>query len=656
MREALRRHRFAFALIATLVAVLFLGPVIRREVFVVRDHTDYFQPLRFFTTVHLRGLALPHWNPYSASGEPWLANPQTGVFYPPAWLFLFLPFHTAYMLFLAAHLAILGCGAYLLFARSVSKEAALVGGVAIAFSGPVLSLLDVSNNLTTFAWVPWVLWSVHRPVRAALFLALAFLGGEPFFAALAAFLYVAVRVIPSGSEESGGRGGAWKDILLTAVAAFGLSAMQLLPFLEMVRGSDRAAGLSAAEMFRESMAPADWLRVAIPPRLSGGGFDHALSQHFIPVIYVGLAVAVLAVLAWVFVRRREVIGWTALLVVAIVIAAGSHLPLGSLLEHLPVTPFRYPSRVVPFGALALVALATLAWDRFRPRRRWADLVIVLVLLVDLVPRAAPLLRTEPYAGPPAVYPSFAGRPAKMIRIHNRPIVDRPAWIAGYRNLYHGRFDASTAAPLIERRYDRFQTAMMQDRRFDLFQFAAVGFILSDHWIAPPFQPLATVRGVTMFANRGAPPMAALWTSWRAMPDDEAALEALIVEGTDAGLPVAGAPPSPTEAAGPRLSPVEKLSVDTKRAAVVVDAPAAGIVVITQQDARSWRVYVDGVEERKLLAGGIFRAVHVPAGRHEVVWRWNPSMLRIGIAMTIITALSLYASAFVKRFRRRKFSS
>ena len=36
----------------------------------------------------------------------------------------------------------------------VPAGAALVGAVALMFSGPVLSLLDVSNNLATFAWIP----------------------------------------------------------------------------------------------------------------------------------------------------------------------------------------------------------------------------------------------------------------------------------------------------------------------------------------------------------------------------------------------------------------------------------------------------------------------------------------------------------------------
>src|SRR5205085_11795560 len=165
MKDALRRHRFGLTLIALIAAAMFLPAILRRDVFVLRDHFDYFQPLRWFTSQELRAGRLPLWNPYNASGEPWLANPQTGVFYPPTWLFLIIPFPAAYMLFLLLHLVILGWGGYLLFSRTVSEGTALAGAVALMFSGPVLSLLDINNNLASLAWVPIVIWCAAEGAR-----------------------------------------------------------------------------------------------------------------------------------------------------------------------------------------------------------------------------------------------------------------------------------------------------------------------------------------------------------------------------------------------------------------------------------------------------------------------------------------------------------
>jgi hypothetical protein len=288
----MKRHRFALTLIALVASLLFIAPLMKREVFTFRDHGDYFQPLRHHTALTLRQGRLPLWNPYSASGEPWLANPQTAVFYPPAWLFVVLPFETAYMLFLLLHLLILGWGAYALFLKIGPPGAAMIGAVALMLSGPTLSLLDISNNLATYVWLPLVLWCAMerrdpegaRVSRAivALILALSFLGGEPFYALLGAIAYtVIVR-----------RAG---EVVVAGAGAAGLAAIQLVPFLEFAASSDRGGGLQDADILRESVPLDDWLRLALPPDLTTDAFDAALSQHFIPMVYVGGLIAALAI-------------------------------------------------------------------------------------------------------------------------------------------------------------------------------------------------------------------------------------------------------------------------------------------------------------------------------------------------------------------------
>lgn len=451
--SSLARHRFTLAFLAVVALALFAGPLLRREVFVVRDHFDYFQPLRWFTAEQLRSGQLPLWNPYSASGEPWLANPQTGVFYPPFWIFLIAPFATAYMLYLFAHLLLLGWGAYLLFARRAAPGAALAGAAALMVSGPVLSLLDVSNNFASFAWLPLVLWCAGEGAwrRAGVVLAMTFLAGEPFFAAFAALLYVVVR--------------RRMDVIGTAAIAFGVSAVQLLPFVEFVLASDRIG--SAASALAHSMRWRDWLRVAVPPPL-GLPFDPALGQRFIPVVYVGIIVCALALVGLIqLARRREVLGWLALLGVAVVISTG---PL--LLLTLPVTLFRYPARLVPFGAFAIIALAVVGWDRLRPEKRWADLVLVLVITVDVLVRVQPLLVTAPFRTDVVPYRREIGARSKFLRNGAIDPERRAAWIAGYLNLYDRRFDAFTAAPLASAKYVRAY-ASFADR--DRLSQAGVGF-------------------------------------------------------------------------------------------------------------------------------------------------------------------------------------
>lgn len=584
-------------MLALLAVVVFLPALVKREVFTLRDHFDYFQPLRAFTADELKAGRLPLWNPYSASGEPWLANPQTGVFYPPAWLFLALPFETAYVLFLFLHLTILGWGAYLLFARRAPPGAAMVGAAALMFSGPVLSLLDVTNNFATFAWIPLVLWCALESTwrRTAIALTLAFLGGEPFFAALAALMVVVVR--------------RRRDVLATALLAFGLSAVQLIPFLEFVANSDRAGGMEDSLILLNSMQLRDWLNAVIPNAV-------ASEQQFIPVLYMGMGVIALAIVGFAFgvkapATHREVVGWLVLLLAAIALSTGP-----AWLSRLPLTLFRYPARLVPFAALAVAALAVIGWQRLRGNRRWLDLLIVLVIAADLLTRARPLLETAPFRRDVVPYDASIGTTAKFLRLREIDGSERAVWMSGYLNLYDRRFDTSTAAPLAAAPYVRMYRRLLQEPRFDTFANAGVAYVLTSGEAPSPWYRVAGAGSVHVYRNPQAFPMAAHFT--------------------------------PGSASVRRA----EWTMDTSSAHITVNAPSDGVVVLRQQPARGWRVAVDGRRAEPLVIDGIFRGVSVGKGHHDILWTYRPPSFFIGAALTILTLATMQILSFVKRSRER----
>jgi len=639
-----RRHRLALLLFPLLALGVFAKPLLLGEVPAFRDHRDYFQPLRYYTSVELRSGHLPLWNPYSASGEPWLANPQTAVFYPPAWIFVVLPFPTAYVLFLALHLAILGVGTYLMLSLRVSREAAIAGAVALTFCGPIFSLIDISNNLTTFAWLPWVIWCAlgEAPARrAGAVLALCFLGGEPFYAGMGALLYALIVRRP-------------RRIAATGLIAFGLSAIQLLPFLEMLRGSDRAAGLPPDQLFRDSASIGDWLRMAVPPHLTPDVIDRSLSQHFISVVYIGIGTAILALAGVIFGRRRDVAGWLLLLSAAFAISIAPLLPpIAAMLEHFPVTLFRYPARLIPVGALALAALAAYGWDRIRPGRPLFDAAIVLILLMEVLPYSSRLLLAGPFA-PAGGYPHEIGAKSKLLRVGNRVGADRSAWIAGYLNLFDRRFDTWSAAPVMSARYGDWFLAAFAGNRTDLVDRFPAGWILSQQDIGPRFEQISEVRGVKVFRNRHALPMAALWTSVRSAANPSDALAGALGPGSGADVFISPAP-SLAPVTRRQIVPARVVELGGFEARVEIDTPLPGILVLMQQDAPGWQVSVDGKRARKLLADGNFRAVALAAGQHTVVWRYLPMSLIAGFVITLITLAFMQVDSFVKQRASRKVS-
>ena len=585
-------RRRAFTFIAVLVIAMFARPLVRNEVFTFRDHTDYFQPLRYFTAVELRNFRLPLWNPYNASGEPWLANPQTAVFYPPFWIYLIVPFARAYVLFLLFHMLLLGCGAFLLFSRFASERAAFVGVVALMLCGPTLSMLDIQNNLTTFAWLPLILWCALAdvaPIWSGAAIAMAFLAGEPFFAAVGAVMYLLA---------------ARRSLLATldaALTAFCLAAITLLPFLAMIGGSDRAGATPADEILRDSMPLADWLHVVWP-----GGVTH---QQFVPIVYMGIVPVVLAIAGILAaVRMRAARPWVALLVFAIVLAAGKFIPpVGAMLVHMPVTILRYPARVVPLGALAIVALAVIGFDRFVPRiGKWIGAPLAVVLIIaDVVPHIAPLLRSAPFNVHSLPYSQNVGRDGKIIRLAQpERAFDRRVWISGYLNLFERRFDSWTAAPVVSQKYlQAYESAL---GRRDVLDGMSIAYILEK-----------SGTGIVARHNNAAYPLAFF--------------------RDDSG----------------RVFRPPVLAFTSRAVFIALDAPSDGTIVVTQQNASGWSVDVDHREAAQQPIG-IFRAVRVPRGHHEIIWRYHPRAFAIGSALTILAiARMLLSKNFVKRRWHKK---
>jgi hypothetical protein len=460
-------------------------------------------------------------------------------------------------------------------------------------SGPVLSLLDVNNNLATLAWIPLVLWCAaeRAPILGGFALAFAFLAGEPFLAAVAALMFVVV------SRRA-------RDIAIGGLIAVGVSAIQLLPFLELIRGSDRAAGLESETIFRDSMPLRDWLRIAWSwPDVSG--FDPHLGQHFIPVVYVGVVVVMLALVGAMRWKRSG--GWLIVIIAAAFVASGP-----ALLENLPLTLFRYPARVVPLAALAIAALATSGWDAIRRDRRWIDLVLVLLIAADLMWHARPLLKSGPFRSDIVPYPHAIGSESKFLRVGDIDPTQRAAWISGYLNLYDRRFDAYTAAPIANDRYLRFHRRVMQRPSPIVLNALPAGWLLTSLALPPPFEPVARAANVTVYRNRTARPMAVVMTR-------------------------EGITPARSE-------------VSTSHARVTVDTATDGVLVLAQQDASSWRVRVDGKDAEKRRIFDLFLGVDVSKGHHEVVWTYHPRSLFAGAAMTIVTLLTLQLFLFVKRRR------
>lgn len=185
----------------------------------------------------------------------------------------------------------------------------------------------------------------------------------------------------------------------------------------------------------------------------------------------------------------------------------------------------------------------------------------------------------------------------------------------------------------------------------LLDLLGVRWLLSVHEI--PGLQLVKDGAVKLWRNPDALPRAFLVGCARSWPaeDAEAVWSALqdldpralaLVEGAD--LPdLACESSAPAGRATLVQSAPERLLIQT-------DAPRASLLVQTDTWYPGWTATVDGAPAALLRADFLFRGVALPAGVHTVELRYEPSRLRLALALAPLAALILLAGAWRERRR------
>jgi hypothetical protein len=230
-----------------------------------RDTGVFYHPLYEWVETQWHASGLPLWNPHVNFGVPVVGEASTSIFYPGK-LLLVLPIDFAwkFKLYVVGHVFLAAAGAY--YAARVlgtTREAAALAAVAYACGGAVLFQHCNVVFLVGAAWLPWAIAAAEQMLtqhsaRAAaglgVVLALMVLGGDPqmaYHAGLAAGAYGAALVWTRRTAENNeaqqrtpiGRAllHTGSLLMLAAVTAFVLSAVQTLPAGQAARHSDRAS-------------------------------------------------------------------------------------------------------------------------------------------------------------------------------------------------------------------------------------------------------------------------------------------------------------------------------------------------------------------------------------------------------------------------------
>src|SRR5262245_56015732 len=278
-QRALWPRHLAVVALALLPLLIFLRAALLRGVFYTHDVQYYFYPYHTLVANLVTHGQPPLWNPAAFSGIPLLGDGQTAIFYPPNWLFLFLPGGAALNYDVMLQFSIAGVGMYLL-ARSLGlgRLPAFVGAVVFMFCGFMTARVVHLSILSGAALIPWLFFCVERALRtgarrwfaaAAGVVGIQAMAGHPqvpVYTALALGLYTLVRAAERWFADSDPRWLLRLPLRLAGIYALGyaLAAIQLVPWIELGSLSPRAAGASFDFVFGGSMGGSHWLLLLFP--------------------------------------------------------------------------------------------------------------------------------------------------------------------------------------------------------------------------------------------------------------------------------------------------------------------------------------------------------------------------------------------------------
>lgn len=723
------------ALFGLLLFFTFFDVFIGRSTFFYRDFGVFTYPIaQHYRDAFWHG-EMPLWDNLNCSGIPLLAQWNTAMLYPPSLFYLLFPLQWSLGVFSLAHLFLAGMGMYFLARRwTGSQLAAAVAGLAFGYSGLTWYMVMWISNLAAYAWMPWVMLAVElawrqggrRVILASLAGAAQMLAGAPEIILLTWCVLGLLWAMEFFRAEIPRAKLIWRFAIIPAIVA-ALSLAQLLPFLELLRHSDRDASFDGTGWAMPLTGPANFL---VPPfhcQTTGHGIYVQIDQYWISSHYAGIGIVALALAGALSVRNRRVWLLTGAAAFGLLMALGVHGGIYSAIKAVfPQIGFmRYPIKFVTLTMFALPLLAAFAVSRQtapsdspRAQKLLPGIALCLLVLISLIVWLA-WKHQLPSDDWPATWQNALKRALFLIAIVAAIIgvcrvkEFKLQWLLSVAFLYLLWTDVQTHAPnlsptvdpsvfapgLVRAELKLNPTAVAGEPRF-MGTAAALNKIRFTNLSKPEsdylcrrlalyddcnlLDSIPKVDGfVSIYLRETADVIGLLYACDArnidlpglkdflgigfinvADPTGEKALD-WINRTTALPLITAGQKPVFADATNtmaalanpafdPRqvvyLPPEAKASVSADKAeakiisqpiaahkiSFTVDAQAPALVVLAQSFYKPWRAYVDGQRTTVLRANHAFQAVAVPAGKHEVILKYEDSSFRAGAIISLFT--------------------
>lgn len=378
------------------------------------DFSQAYFAMNAFSARALEHGLLPQWLPFQCMGYPYPLNLQSGLYYPPLWIFALL--HLSYDLRAATVLQCLtvlfgAVGMFMLLRRLVASQAyAVVGAFMFQFFGGFYSNAQHTDIIRSFALVPWLFLAFTIDEESAwfrtasrrllpLFVYFAATGGYPGNLISTSLVLGVYLILQLADAIRGGRSpwltvGVGSSVAGLFLLGIAMAAVHLGPaWVERAHLARAGAQLRYRSLWIEDLP-----LLFFSPTPMGG--EPSMTSTFLTIPGLFLVFFV----SWKWLKESWI--WSAILVISVLMVAGDRSFFWTAVAALaePVRLSRFPSS--DYRPLIAVALIVLAGLGLRSLSR-AELGLTSFAL-----RGAAAFAAVAAAGR-AVYGSWLARPVVM---------------------------------------------------------------------------------------------------------------------------------------------------------------------------------------------------------------------------------------------------
>ncbi len=662
------------------------------------DVLTYYYPVRTLISDAINNYELPLWTPYINMGYPLHADLQSGAWNPVIWIIAFLTHYSlaAFHFEQIVYLAFGGIGCYYLGRdHGWSRSTAYLIGIAYTCSGPVIDSLQFTAFISATCYIPYVIlfsrrmFKLQQPLLNALYTALflyfLFTGGYPAMFIITIYLLAALLIYslfttPKKMEYVKKLGPA---LLVLSVAFILISLPAILSFIQYLPLIGRGQKQGLDFVLENSMPPACLISLISPfsTTATHSFFNTNLLMRNAYIGFVPLVLVIYSISSKALRNHSTVRFYWIMTLLMFGLAWGDYFFLRQLAYYtLPLmNTFRHPALFRFFGVIFLLLLAGIALNEMEQRtdkNKLKKIIVILggvILLVGLffglsssaklfydgftLDQLKNLLPTLGFQQRFLIQLPFllittgifywlvSGNKAswQLLLLSTADIffatqLNIPVTVIGARNFKAterllNRNPLPFPLPgkeLIEQNVLHsldstytFGSSLPYEKRIGRNDYFITpgNLLLQDAFYESPLRATIFKNPVVYFAERLVP-----------------------AEQADNSLPIA---------AGVAVIPAEILvntGAATSQDSVVVELLSANrmkcltntvnprLLVYLQNYYPGWKVFIDGTPQTVFTVNTSFMAVNIPAGKHEVLFKYYPTSIRNAWYVSLLSLL------------------